>query len=167
MVHETKSQFIFILPLEVVFFLSANLQQFYDLGNSVSGLWRGLSSTYIFLLWAYVSHCYRVWQWQQLQFTVLSQHGLTNTSCSLELSYDFFLFLSSQVLSQLQINLPSDHQKAQIVALPIKGLHLRVLLQQVSAIVLLDFQDSFLSATWNWRICVKQTKVVLSSQYHS
>ncbi|OBS64259.1 hypothetical protein A6R68_07197, partial [Neotoma lepida] len=39
-----------------------------------------------------------------------------------------------EVLSQLQINLPNDHQKAQIVALPIKGLHLRVLLQQRSVV---------------------------------
>uniref|UniRef100_A0A8P0TJY1 ASH1 like histone lysine methyltransferase n=2 Tax=Canis lupus familiaris TaxID=9615 RepID=A0A8P0TJY1_CANLF len=37
---------------------------------------------------------------------------------------------SRRVPSQPQISLPSDHQRAQTVALPGRGLHLRVLLQQ-------------------------------------
>ncbi|KAK7798826.1 hypothetical protein U0070_009190, partial [Myodes glareolus] len=40
------------------------------------------------------------------------------------------LFTLRWVPSQLQINFPRGHQKAQIVAPPVKGLHLRVLLQQ-------------------------------------
>lgn len=52
----------------------------------------------------------------------------------LEFSYDVYLFLSLQVLSQPQKSLPSDHQRAQTVALPGRGRHLRVLLQQARTI---------------------------------
>lgn len=46
------------------------------------------------------------------------------------------VFLSLQVPRQPQISLPSDHQRAQTVALHERGLHLRVLLQQASTVAL-------------------------------